>query len=62
MHTRTTVGAYPITYVDALRTANGAYAQLMLLGDCCTRYSILKENYYRGALRSAQLMHYAQFV
>jgi hypothetical protein len=41
MRTRTTVGAYCITYVDALRTTNGAYAQLMLLGDCCTRYSIL---------------------
>ena len=38
---RTTVGAYSITYVDALRTTNSAYAQLMLLGDRCTRYSIL---------------------
>jgi hypothetical protein len=41
MHTRTTVGAYRITYADALRITNGAYAQLMLLGDCCARYSIL---------------------
>jgi hypothetical protein len=41
MHTHTTVGVYRITYVDALRTTNGAYGQLMLLGDRCTRYSIL---------------------
>ncbi len=41
MRIRTTVGAYRITYVDALRTTNSAYAQLMLLGDRCTRYSIL---------------------
>jgi hypothetical protein len=41
MRTRTTVGAYRVTYVDAFCTTNGAYAQLMLLGDRCTRYSIL---------------------
>jgi hypothetical protein len=41
MHTRTTVGAYRLNYVDELRTTNGAYAQLMLLSDRCTRYSIL---------------------
>ena len=41
MHTRTTVGAYHLTYVDALRTTNDAYTQLMLLSDRCTRYSIL---------------------
>jgi hypothetical protein len=38
---RTTVGAYRLTYVDALRTTNKAYAQLMLLSDRCTKYSIL---------------------
>jgi hypothetical protein len=43
MRIRTTVGAYRITYVDALRTTNSAYAQLMLLGDRCTRYSTLTE-------------------
>jgi hypothetical protein len=41
LRTHTTVGAYRLTYVDALRTTNGAYAQLMLLSDRCTRYSIL---------------------
>jgi hypothetical protein len=43
LRTRTTVGAYRLTYVDELRTTNGAYAQLMLLSDHCTRYSILTE-------------------
>jgi hypothetical protein len=41
MRTRTTVGAYRLTYVDELRTTNGAYAQLMLFSDRCTGYSIL---------------------
>jgi hypothetical protein len=41
MHSRTTFGVYRLTYVDALCTTNDAYAQLMLLCDCCTRYSIL---------------------
>ena len=41
LHPRTTVGAYRLTYVDALRTTNEAYAQLMLLSDRCTKYSIL---------------------
>jgi hypothetical protein len=38
--TRTTIGAYRLTYVAELRTTNGAYAQLMLLSDRCTTYSI----------------------
>jgi hypothetical protein len=41
MRTRTIVSAYCLTYVDALRTTNDAYAQLMLLSDRCTKYSIL---------------------
>jgi hypothetical protein len=41
MRTRTTVGAYRLTYVDELCTTNGVYAQLMLLSDRCTTYSIL---------------------
>ncbi len=41
MRSHTTFGAYRLTYVDALRTTNDAYAQLMLLSDRCTRYSIL---------------------
>jgi hypothetical protein len=34
-------GMHRLTYVDALRTTNSAYAQFMLLSDRCTRYSIL---------------------
>jgi len=41
MRSRTAFGAYRLTYVDALRTTNDAYAQLMLLSDRCTKYSIL---------------------
>jgi hypothetical protein len=41
LRTRTIVGVYRLTYVDALRTTNDAYAQLMLLSDRCTKYSIL---------------------
>jgi hypothetical protein len=41
LHTRTTVGVYRLTYVDVLCTTNSVYAQLMLLSDRCTKYSIL---------------------